>query len=279
MALVDGLVSYWKLDETSGSTAYDSLGVNNGTIYGAIPTTGKINGAYNFDGVNDYINSGSDSSLDNLPAITLSAWIYPITEGEGGLGYILEKSGGDTSGFRFRTQNVGGSQPREIAFRVDYSTTDMYRYSNNNMINLNEWNYVVVTWDGSSSYSNIHIYVNGEEVTYRLNSDGVGTRVSDSSNSLIIGNSADTSSTFKGSIDEVGIWNRALSSDEIIKLYNEGIGLTYPFVTEFPIFVEDNLNLIDISNQNYSPRVQKKWVIGIPGAHSKILKAIKEKRE
>jgi hypothetical protein len=222
----------------------ENNGVNNGATFNS--TGGKYDGAYQFDGVDDYINLGSDSSLDNMPTMTLSAWIYPKTEGEGGLGYILDKSNSDTNGFRFRTQNTGGTQPREIGFRVDYSTTDLYRYSVNNVIDLNEWNHVVVTWNGSSSSSSVHIYVNGKEVAYRSNSEGVGTRVSDSSNNLLIGNNVATSSSFNGTIDEVRIYNRSLSAEEVYNLYN--FNLTKYNSTNWNLYI----NQTGLSDGNYT---------------------------
>jgi hypothetical protein len=57
MNLLDGLVSYWKFDETSGTTSYDAVGSNDGTITGAtINQTGKINTAYDFDGTDDNVS-------------------------------------------------------------------------------------------------------------------------------------------------------------------------------------------------------------------------------
>ena len=71
--LTDGLVAHWKLD----GNANDSAGSNNGTIYGATPVTGQIDGALEFDGVNDYVNLGNPASLNFSGAITISAWIKP----------------------------------------------------------------------------------------------------------------------------------------------------------------------------------------------------------
>jgi hypothetical protein len=70
------LISHWKLDEGSGSTTYDSVGDNDGTIYGATWTSGQIEGALSFDGVDDYVDIGDKASLDfGMDDFTLSAWI------------------------------------------------------------------------------------------------------------------------------------------------------------------------------------------------------------
>jgi hypothetical protein len=56
-----GLVGYWNFDQGSGAIAYDSSGFNNqGIIYGASWTTGKVNEALNFDGLNDYVDCGNN---------------------------------------------------------------------------------------------------------------------------------------------------------------------------------------------------------------------------
>jgi len=72
----DGLVAYWRLDEGSGDTAYDSAGSNNGTLMnGPVWTTGKINGALEFDGEDDYVDIADSDVFTLNEAYTLSAWI------------------------------------------------------------------------------------------------------------------------------------------------------------------------------------------------------------
>ena len=69
-----GLVGYWKLDETSGTTASDSAGSNNGTVNGSTFTTGKINNSLSFNGTSDYVSI----PRMNYDEITISAWFYKI---------------------------------------------------------------------------------------------------------------------------------------------------------------------------------------------------------
>ncbi len=84
-----------------------------------------------------------------------------------------------------------------------------------------EWNHAVVTWDGSSTATNVHLYINGSEVSgYAGQIDGAGSKVSDASNSL---HSSASSGSFDGILDEARIYNRVLSPDEITRLYNMGI--------------------------------------------------------
>src|SRR3989344_4635920 len=71
--IATGLVSHWKLDETSGTTAADSAGTNNGTIIGATFTAGKIGNGLSFNGTSDYITLSS--ILPSFPEFTASAWV------------------------------------------------------------------------------------------------------------------------------------------------------------------------------------------------------------
>ena len=74
-----GLIAHWKLDEGSGAVAYDSAGTNDGTlINGPTWTTGIIDGALDFDGVDDYVDVGNDSSLMTTGDLTIIAWIKAL---------------------------------------------------------------------------------------------------------------------------------------------------------------------------------------------------------
>jgi len=95
-ATVSDLLAAWQLDENTGTTTVDTSGNgNDGAISGATWTTSSRTGtALLFDGVDDFVNLGSDASIDNIFAGggTVSAWIYPTGWGENGFGRILDKS-------------------------------------------------------------------------------------------------------------------------------------------------------------------------------------------
>ena len=223
--LTNGLVGMWSFNgpDLTTTTAYDRSGQgNNGTLTnGPSRVAGKVGQALNFDGVNDYINVGSGSSLDNLGPMTASAWIYAKSSGEGGLtGRIFDKcmTGGSNNCWIFyqTTGGVGG-----LTFYVDGSTI-LRRISSNGVIQYNKWHHVLVTWDGViTTAASVHIYVDGNEVTYTTTTNGA-SRTSDAIESLIIGNTIDSNRTWDGLIDEVRIYNRALSPDEVKRLYNMG---------------------------------------------------------
>ena len=73
------MVSYWKLDESSGTTAYDSVDTNDGTLVnGPVWTTGAVDGALSFDGVNDYVEIPHSNGLDITDNLSVEFYPFPI---------------------------------------------------------------------------------------------------------------------------------------------------------------------------------------------------------
>lgn len=220
--LTNGLVGFWTMDgkDISGATVADKSGQgNNGTISGATPAIGKVGQGLKFDGVDDLVDTGSATSLDNLGPLTFSLWTNHKGYGESGLGYMLSKNGDFASGFVFGNRVTNSN----VEFGVSYSTTDLFVQAVDVLTSshFNTWNHWVVTWDGTTESDNVHIYKNGVDVTTNR-TDGVGSRQSDASNNLLIGNNAGMSRTFDGKLDEVRVYNRALSADEVKQLYRMG---------------------------------------------------------
>jgi hypothetical protein len=217
-----GLVGYWKFDEGVGTTAADSSGNNNtGTLVNSPTwTTGKIGNALSFNGVNSYVNVGSPTVLNDLQSFTYSLWINPRSLGQSIYGGVLiEKAGG--SGFkRFTLANNIGQN-----FRGEVETTGSTVIVNStlNTVSLNQWQHVVMTYDDTTKTATI--YKNG---TLLSSGTGGGSLISEAVGNLIIGNNAATSRTFDGSIDDVRIYNRALTASDIQALYALGSGAPSP---------------------------------------------------
>lgn len=172
--------------------------------------------ARDFNGVDDYAYVGNPSTLNNIVPITISAWIYPRSAGEGGGGRIISKNAinwGDV-GFWFFT--IDNTAPEVNAFTFyKEGDTDLKRSTADNTVSFNTWQYIVVTWDGSTSASNVHIYKNGVELPYNVTKNETGTSRADDTQPLIIGNQQNGATTFDGIIDEVAVFNRVLSADEM----------------------------------------------------------------
>ena len=213
-----GLVGYWSMNEGTGTVAGDGSGnENRGTLTGG-PTwvDGKRGKALNFDGNDDLVNAGSATSLDQLPAITVSAWIYPRNVAAASDDVFSKRTAAGASGWKFGPSSTGAGR---LSFVVDYDT-DLNHTSNSNVISANVWQHIAISWDGSTSAANARIYINGVETTYAQTTNGTTNRVSDAANPLTIGAQSDGGNPYNGLIDEVRIYNRALSAAEIQTLYN-----------------------------------------------------------
>ena len=144
-------VSYWTLDEDSGTIASDSIGTNDATIYGATWTTGQVDGALDFDGVDDRVSipiSGSNPLKISGDKITLEAWIKP--DKCSGFGSYPEDG---SMVLVYRTSNdkyrisVGGTCQVSVAFEGGPSPGNVTR--DNNVISTGQWYHIVGTYDGS----------------------------------------------------------------------------------------------------------------------------------
>jgi len=198
--------AYWKFDEIMGKSAFDSSGNgNNGTISGATWTAGKIGNALSFDGINGYVKAGNKANLNiNGNQITIEAWVYPKSLSES---YIVSKFNGDTvtSGYNLLiTQS-------NIYFRLGDGKT-RYQFAPSHGMSTNTWYHIVALYDGKS----MKIYKNGLALPGSTSFSG---NISRNSNNVTIGQRVGNSYRWNGFIDEVKIYNRALSAAEVLADY------------------------------------------------------------
>jgi hypothetical protein len=209
-SLEKGMVGYWKLDDASGTSATDSSGNGNtGTLTnGPTWTTGQIGGAVDFDGTNDYIDSGTGSSLNvGGTNLTISAWAKKTT-GTDGVMNIVNRGQSGVGGYNFGigVNTCGAHSMNMSKLGVVHICVGSFPQDTN-------WHHVVAVWNSSGQ----KIYVDGVVSGTDSNNQSFNAAYS---GSLKIGMDYDgTSSPFKGSLDEVRIYNRALSADEVAKLY------------------------------------------------------------
>jgi hypothetical protein len=204
--LGDGLVAHYKFD----GDVNDAAGLYYGILNGVTFDTGKINQAAFFDG-NGYINLPNTTGLiSGFTGLTYSAWVYYT--GGGYQPAILCS--------RYR-----GSIVNFNCFIIDNTNSKPYAYvkgdnqsavvSSSTSIQQNAWNHVVLTW---SSGSTAKIYVNG---VFSGESTTNYSFVTNNKNLFVVGYDAiGADRKFRGKIDDLRIYSRALSNEEISVLYN-----------------------------------------------------------
>lgn len=214
--LLDGLVGYWKLDESSGNATDYSGNSNTGTPTGVTQgASGKINTAYTFaGGGSSYLDCGTNASLRMTAAGTLSAWVYQTTSNNYATVIGNDDFDTDRHGYNFFIR-LNGTISLELA------SASASQSVNGSTISNNSWHHIAATWDGT----NVHIYIDG--VDGGANSQTVTPTANTAS--FKIGNASIGSYDYVGTVDEVGVWNRALTGAEITSLYNSGSGKAYPF--------------------------------------------------
>ena len=199
------LVSWWRMDDSNGSanSVVDYLGRNNGTAQGdAVQTLGYMGKGFEFDGADDSINLGNPSSLNITGNLTISSWVK-INEFPIGHPAVVRKNNAYALRFKQSDTTLGFFIYNDSGVQVLSSTKTSW--------NSGEWYYISGTYDGS----NLRLYINGVED----NSLPVSGSIITSADNVAIGSSGAGGGYFNGIIDDVMIFNRTLSAEEIRGLY------------------------------------------------------------
>jgi hypothetical protein len=207
-----GLLAYWKLDTTGwidSSGNGKTLTNNNGVTLG----TGKINGDAVFDATS--FNSLT-ANISIGSSYTISAWIKIPASGFAGGACAIGSSSNNNSPAIVTTYDV------TYFFYGFNGDQDCNPATSAGPLDLDTWYHIAGTSDAGSSTGKW--YLNATLISEDLFSSLIGT------DELQLGAyDARALPTFSGEIDEVGVWNRALTGAEITSLYNAGAGKTYPF--------------------------------------------------
>ena len=199
------MVAHWPFDEISGSIAEDVAGGFHGVVHGTQWTTGRISGALRFDGIDDYVECGN-SPLLAPDMLTAAVWVCP--EYQLAARSLIRKAGSDITQFDYRVYlNLIG--------RINFSFSDQETKRRSKVrgqvkLTNDEWTHVAVTRDGSVAT----LYINGMVDTSKAYDF---TPIS-SGLDLVLGGGSRL--PFKGKLDEVQIYNEALTEAEIQALAN-----------------------------------------------------------
>ena len=207
--LTNQLVAYWKLDETSG-TRFDSYGSLDLTESGGTGfDSGKIANAATFS--NNYLFNYMNNDFTN--GFSISLWFKLNDLPIGVYGHIAgENDFYNQSLYRYTVQLENGY----IRFASAYNNTSLIGPN----VSINQWYHIVV----SVSNGSMQFYVNGSLVDSEA-VGGVGNHIP--TVPFTLGSLIDNNEQIDGIIDEVGIWSRPLTQQEIIALYNNGNSLPY----------------------------------------------------
>jgi hypothetical protein len=233
-----GLIGWWPFN---GNANDESGNGNNGTVSGASLTTDKngiANQAYSFDGVNDFIDAGSSISFSNF---TISTWVY-INSYSSALNALVSKISTNFQNFELGI-NSNTSTPANVP-SMSWGTGSAWQSINSiQAFPVTNWHHLVVSFNSSNVMT---LYFDGNVVstssttnyanvanfkTYfgaRPNTQGIST----------------TTFFHNGKLDDIGIWNRALTQQEITNLYNGVYNLPVE-LTQFSATCSENATNIN----------------------------------
>lgn len=208
---VTNLAAYWSFDENSQSVSDMSGNGNSGTVSGAVWTAnGKYGGAYSFNGVNAYINAPSTqpNPFTSMQG-TFSAWVY-LASGGGSSG-IISHAWGASSDNAIWLDSGGKLYFQPVNVNPPLSCTS------GGAVPLNSWAHMAVVSYESLSNLNTIFYINGAQAC-SFSEPVTGIEFFDS-NTMARQIGLANGAYFNGYMDEVRIYNRALSPDEISAMY------------------------------------------------------------
>ncbi len=225
-----GPLAYWRLNETSGTVAFDDAGGFDSTHVGGVavgqpgprspdfPGFEPGNDAVGFDGTTSSSSSPGVSLLNNRTNLTVSGWVNPIVLAQGGLF-------GQNDVFEFRFLNSA-----TIELWTPYGSID---YGFGSSISPGQWYFLTAVATSNA----LMLYVNGQAVATATSTaaNGYGTSASPF---LLSGNtSGNGDPSLNGMIDEVAVFPRALAASEVAALYATAAygTVTRPFVTRQPV--------------------------------------------
>jgi len=210
-------VAHWKLDELKGPIAFDSAGANDGVLYGGplwLPEGGIIDGALEFDGIDDYVSCGTFNPSTATGKLTVCLWANWNGLNGQYQGLIGKRDSFSAQGMMWQTE--ASMQTGDLSFsRAGDSGVAAA------ILPIGEWAHVAVTFDGSIAT----FYVDGKGTGSGSFSFGSHTTAS-----LVFGACArNGGNSFNGAFDDVRLYDQALSQTQIkVVMLGEGTDVTAP---------------------------------------------------
>ncbi|MDD5012397.1 MAG: LamG domain-containing protein [Candidatus Nanoarchaeia archaeon] len=224
------------------NSSYEKFGIISGAVY---TSSGARGGAFTFDGVDDYINVQNGSYYYDVckNGCTVSAWVNAEPTSENDEMYVFSRYYWDNA-----VMTLSYDKFKQISFGIDDDLTigGACTASSGVLLTFNAWQHLVGIYNGSDTL----IYLNGLLLdTTSCGFSSLNEAAWRATGKFNIGNNGDGGNTVNGTIDEVMIFNRVLSSEEINASYNAGVYKLYR-------------NFTDLSNGNHTFRA---WAIDASG--------------
>jgi len=250
--LLTDLVSYWAFDETNGDAA-DSHGANTLTNNAVTFSAAKIDNGAVFNGTSNYLSIADDATLKPTGPFSVSFWAKTSDASGSNYPTVFQSYSQNTAVAGFEIMKSATSQ--KLRFVVGKNTgtvlnTDYAEALSTSTINDGNWKHFVCVYNGS----NIVVYTNGSAGTPTTWTGGIAYKAT---NYVRVGSNNLTGTDqyfWNGSLDEVSLWNRALSSDEVTDLYSSGAGTQYPFLLT-PALTTDAVSNIDLESVTFNGNV------------------------
>jgi hypothetical protein len=255
----NNLVAYYKFDSKNGTTVFDSARGNTGTLTNGADTNAQglwdTNAGY-FDGVNDYVSS-TGANLAMTGSLTISAWVK-LNGTPAAYSEVATKIDNSTHGYALIVSN-----DRKAYFYIG-DGVDWQTAVSTNTLQDNRWYYLT----GVYSNGTINIFIDGVSAGPGVSQSSIGAW--GTPYSFYIGNWMNGDRPYKGSIDEVKIYDRALSATEIALDYNRGLmdsnyvsriidtnlGTMNPVGTDFNYLVLNSNNGLDKNGHIYGTQIE-----------------------
>jgi hypothetical protein len=240
-----GLVGYWPF---CGNSNDESGNANNGTVNGATLTTdrfGNSNSAYSFDGNSSIVVNDADM-LDLTNDFTISSWLnsssYPTNPFGGPINMILCKRpnvvSNITGTYSFGIWESNGSHL--VSCQAPPNASALTYPGSNGTIQTNQWYNFTATYDNTNKI--LKYYLNGTEI-FNSNLEFI---IANTPYNLTIGALTSAATYYwNGKLDDIGIWNRVLTQEEITNLYNANQCITNITVTDTLIINVGQLSFND----------------------------------
>jgi hypothetical protein len=218
-SLLSSLVAYWKLDETTGN-AVDEVNSNTLTNNGTVTfSSGRINNAAALSSGKYFsIADANQTGLNITGDMALSFWVkFSSLPTSGGFVTLLSRRSGTSAGWELSLTDVGSGN-YDMVFEDENGTPHYSTITTS--LSTGTWYHFVLNWTNSSHA--FELYKNNSSVGTNTNA----VALTGGTLAFTIGASASSPSA---QVDEVGIWSRTLTANEVSGLYNSGNGRSHPF--------------------------------------------------